>query len=263
MAGSHDREMDMLESKLITLRDVSTAEVKQVSASRKISELKTLIKTNRESHKKQKKNTIASIMQVVTEAANHRELTQMRLGQLTEMHRQRLESLLHLGGDSAVQPVKQVVHSPADHNQIEMQNEQQQQQQVPYSLPRSTPHSSSSISSTAQPYRSPFLDSLPVPPALEQQHQRGQEQQQELEEDEQRVSEYSEEEEEGEIDNSLFHDENALGGEDTSHYIRQTGASGLLEEEEEGEEGEEEEEGNEMRFVSNLSAKFNMDDGSA
>lgn len=99
-AGSHDREMDELESRLIELRDVSTEEVKAVNAARKLAEVKTTKSNCRDIHRKKKRELIANVMQVVTQAANHREHIQMRLGQLTELHRQRLEGLLLMGGEA-------------------------------------------------------------------------------------------------------------------------------------------------------------------
>jgi kinetochore protein NDC80 len=207
LAGSHDREMDELESKLIALRDVTAAEVRQVSANRKVSELKTLKSSNRDNHKKKKKEMIASIMQVVTAAANHREHTQMRLGQLTEMHRQRLESLLLLGGSESVS------------------------EGWGYA-------SSSSSSNTA--CRSPFLDCLPVPPTHEEQEYE-QMPEQNIEEDTDL--------DDG-VNDSLFHDDDALGG----GGIRPNDDSGMHDDNDDE---------NDMRFVSNLNSKFNMDDLSA
>ena len=225
LAGSHDREMDELESKLIALRDVSATEVKHVSANRKISELKTLRNSIRDEHKKKKKEMIASIMQVVTDAANHREMTQMRLGQLTEMHRQRLENLLLLDSNSN-----------SKNNSFLDENEK---------LGFGTSECDV-INQSQTSYRSPFLDNLPVPPTQEEMQHDNNDTGCVIDTsfDESQISKADGEEL---VDNSLFHDEYALQdiNMDSSRQ--------------EMENRESESDRNDMRFVTNLSAKFGMD----
>lgn len=206
LAGSHDREMDALESKLFDLKDVAAAETRQATANRRLSELKSTISHNRESHKKKKADLISAIMQVVTEAANHREHTQRRLGQLTEMHRQRLEDLLLMDGRKSEQEEEETPF---------------EERHSSYKKNTTLPHDDSSSGA----YRSPFLDTLPIPPSPSTC----------------KLEESYDKEENEDVEMSLLHDETAiqdtmeLAGDDdysTSH---------------------------DMRVVSNLSTKFNLD----
>lgn len=93
--NAHDQEMDRLEHKLTECRDVSSEEVRNNNLQRKLMEVKLERNACKEEHKMEKRKLLEEIMNVVTEAANHREDLTRKLAEVREMHQQRLESLLN------------------------------------------------------------------------------------------------------------------------------------------------------------------------
>jgi SMC interacting uncharacterized protein involved in chromosome segregation len=93
-SANHEREMDELESKLIEARDLSVEELRVNTSNRKLAELKQEKSRSKENHNIAKRRLLEEIMNVVAAAANHREDLQRTLGEVREMHNQRLETLL-------------------------------------------------------------------------------------------------------------------------------------------------------------------------
>lgn len=90
----HAKEMETMDTRLLSLRDTAMEESRIAAAARKANETRVSRGTRYEEHQRKSKEMSAAIMDVVAVCAEHRELVQQRLGDVREMYVQRLESML-------------------------------------------------------------------------------------------------------------------------------------------------------------------------
>ena len=95
----HAKEMEGMDSRLLSLRDTATEECRVAAAVRRANETRLSRASRCDDHLRRTKEISSAIMDVVTVCAEHRELVQQRLGDVREMYVHRLESLLT--GDAA------------------------------------------------------------------------------------------------------------------------------------------------------------------
>jgi kinetochore protein NDC80 len=95
----HAKEMEAMDMRLLCLRDTAMEESRVAAAVRRASEARLTRSVRHEDHLRRTKEITSAIMDVVTVCAEHRELVQQRLGDVREMHVQRLERMLT--GDAA------------------------------------------------------------------------------------------------------------------------------------------------------------------
>ena len=89
------RELDAMESRLLQLRDTTTEEVKINSATRRIAEVQATRTARQSEHQRKRTEMIEAIMDVVSLAANHREVVQTKLEDLKANYSQRLQQFLN------------------------------------------------------------------------------------------------------------------------------------------------------------------------
>ena len=93
-AELHAKEMDAMETRLNRLRDTATEEARTTAAQRQATETRAARDMRRSEHARKKREIMESIMDVVGQCANHRELVQQKLMNLKEKYAEKLETVV-------------------------------------------------------------------------------------------------------------------------------------------------------------------------
>lgn len=93
----HHKDVALLETRLLQLRDMAGDEARITASTRRISETNAIRAARRNEHHRKKGAMIESIMEVVTLCASHREGVQSQLEAVKERYSRRLESFLVAG----------------------------------------------------------------------------------------------------------------------------------------------------------------------
>jgi hypothetical protein len=93
-AELHAKEMDAMETRLNRLRDTATEEARTTAAQRQATETRAARDMRRNEHARKKREIMESIMDVVGQCANHRELVQHKLMNLKEKYSEKLETVI-------------------------------------------------------------------------------------------------------------------------------------------------------------------------
>ncbi len=90
----HTKELDLMEVRLLHMRDTASEEARITSATRRIAELKAVRNARAVEHDRKKAELIDAITNVLTMCANHRELVQVTLDDLKTNYGRKLEAFL-------------------------------------------------------------------------------------------------------------------------------------------------------------------------
>eukprot|EP01038_Epipyxis_sp_PR26KG_P016094 gene16094-21870_t len=89
----HGKELDAMESRLLQLRDTATEEAHITSNVRKLNEIQAMRQARLNEHQRKKSNMIESIMDIVSQCANHRENVHQKLEHMKIIYSNQLQSL--------------------------------------------------------------------------------------------------------------------------------------------------------------------------
>jgi hypothetical protein len=98
-----DKEMEAMETRLLRLRDTATEEARSTQASRRAAEIRASREACRAQHARIKQELMDAVMDAVSQCATHREMVQIRLGELKGAFGSRLQQLL-VGDEPAPLP---------------------------------------------------------------------------------------------------------------------------------------------------------------
>lgn len=93
-AAIHSTELDTMEARLMQLRDTAAEEAKLTATKRRIAEITSLRAARKTEHDRKVAAMKESIMEVVVQCADHREMVQQQLEALKSQYASRLQSLL-------------------------------------------------------------------------------------------------------------------------------------------------------------------------
>jgi kinetochore protein NDC80 len=97
----HLKEMDAIEAKLNKIRDTSADDARYAIAMHKAAEMKVMLENQRKEYEQMKREMIQAIIDVVTMAANHRELAQTSIQDVKDAYSKQLEDFFRQSSMSA------------------------------------------------------------------------------------------------------------------------------------------------------------------